>query len=304
MADEEFTRPPAVAETAPRPPRWRLLRNGLRRIGLMRDNESSVRETLGELIEETVAAAEAEIEPQERALFANILKLHGLTAEDVMVPRADIGAVEHRLTLEELFQAMSKYPHSRMPVYRERLDEVIGMIHIKDVLAWWGREADFQIVKILRPVLFIAPSMHVLDLLLQMRATRHHLALVVDEYGGIDGLVTIENVVEEIVGEIEDEHDLDPRPRLEPGPGGTLVADARLPIEALEEQTGPVLLDGERDDIDTLAGLVFALAGRIPARGEVIRHPSGLEFEVMEADPRRIKRLRIRNLPRRQVAAS
>ncbi len=302
MADDPVSRGSREGEA--RPSLLRALRNGLRRMHLLRDHETSVRETIGELIEDTVAAAEAEIEPQERALLGNILKLHDVTAEDVMVPRADIGAVEHNLTLDELFGKMSKHPHSRMPVYRESLDEVIGMIHIKDVLAWWGRQAEFQIAKILRPVLFVAPSMHVLDLLLQMRATRHHLALVVDEFGGIDGLVTIEDLVEEIVGEIEDEHDLEAGPSLEAGPDGTLVADARLPIEALEERIGRVLLDGEREDIDTLAGLVFALAGRIPARGEVIRHPSGLEFEVMDADPRRIKRLRIRNLPRRQAAAS
>jgi CBS domain containing-hemolysin-like protein len=301
MADDPSSRGAAVAEAAVKPSFRRALRNGLRRLGLLRDNEASVRETLGELIEETVAP---EIEPQERALLANILNLHGLAAEDVMVPRADIGAVEHNLTLDELFQAMSKQAHSRMPVYRESLDEVIGMVHIKDVLAWWGRPAEFQIAKILRPVLFVAPSMHVLDLLLQMRATRHHLALVVDEFGGIDGLITIENLVEEIVGEIEGEHDLEVRPRLQTAPGGTLIADARLPVEELEERVGPMLPEEQREDIDTLAGLVFALAGRIPARGEVIRHPSGIEFEVMDADPRRIKRLRIRNLPRRQAAAS
>jgi len=296
--------PPAAAERADDESRSSLsrrLRQSLRRLGLVRDGEASLRETLGELIEDTEAAS-AEIDPQERTLIANILKLHGLTAEDVMVPRADISAVEHTLNLDELFQAMSKHAHSRIPVYRDSLDDVIGMVHIKDVLAWWGRQAEFQIAKILRPVLFVAPSMHVLDLLLEMRRTRHHLALVVDEFGGIDGLVTIENVVEEIVGEIEDEHDLDERPSLETA-GDALVADARLPVEEFEARVGPVLLDEERDDIDTLGGLVFALAGRIPARGEVIRHPSGVEFEVMDADPRRIKRLRIRNLPRTEVAA-
>lgn len=278
-----------------------ILRNWLR--GLRwRNGEASLREALGELIEETDVAA-AEINPQERALLVNILKLHELTVEDVKVPRVDIVAVEHTLSLDELLQVMSKEAHSRMPVYRESLDDVIGMVHIKDVLAWWGRQGEFQIAKILRPVLFIAPSMRVLDLLLKMRATRHHLALVVDEFGGIDGLVTIEDLVEEIVGEIEDEHDTETRPMLEEV-GGMLIADGRVPVEEFEAKVGPILLDGEREDIDTLGGLVFALAGRIPARGEVIKHPSGLEFEVIDADPRRIKRLRVRKLPSHPVAAS
>ena len=280
-----------------------ILRNWLKGLRWSRNGEGSLREALGELIEETDAKA-AEIDPQERALLANILKLHDLTAEDVMIPRADIVAAEHTLGLDELLQVMSKQAHSRVPVYRESLDDVVGMVHIKDVLAWWDRPAEFQIAKILRPVLFIAPSMRVLDLLLKMRATRHHLALVVDEYGGIDGLVTIEDLVEEIVGEIEDEHDVEVRPILEEGGGGTLVADARVPIEEFEARVGPVLVDEEREEIDTLGGLVFALAGRIPARGEVVAHASGLEFEVIDADPRRIRRLRVRNLPQKPVEAA
>lgn len=280
-----------------------ILRNWLKGLRRSWDGEASLREALGELIEETDAKA-AEIDPQERALLANILKLHELTAEDVMIPRVDIVAVEHLASLGELLQVMSKQAHSRVPVYRESLDDVIGMVHIKDLLAWWRQPDVFQIAKIIRPVLFIAPSMRVLDLLLKMRATRHHLALVVDEYGGIDGLVTIEDLVEEIVGEIEDEHDVEVRPSLEEGGGGTLVADARVPIEEFEARVGPVLLAEERDEIETLGGLVFALAGRIPARGEVVVHRSGLEFEVIDADPRRIKRLRVRNLPQNPVEAA
>jgi len=144
----------------------------------------------------------------------------------------------------------------------------------------------------------VAPSMRVLDLLLQMRLSRVHMALVVDEFGGIDGLVTIEDVVEQIVGEIEDEHDVAEAPKLIPRPDGTLIADARTPIEEFEARVGPVLTAEEREqDIDTLAGLVVSLTGRLPSRGELISHPSGLAFEVLDADPRRIKRLRVRNLP-------
>jgi CBS domain containing-hemolysin-like protein len=288
---------------AGRPSLVGILRHWLRSLRWTRNGEGSLREALGELIEETDATA-AEIDPQERALLGNILKLHELTAGDVMVPRADIVAVENLLSLDELLQVISKEAHSRMPVYRESLDDVIGMVHIKDVLAWWGRSTEFHIAKILRPVLFIAPSMRVLDLLLKMRATRHHMALVVDEFGGIDGLVTIEDLVEEIVGEIQDEHDVTEQPMIEEMGGGVLIADARLSIEEFEARVGALLGDEERGDIDTLGGLVAALAGRVPARGEVIKHPSGLEFEVIDADPRRIKRLRVRNLPPPAAAAS
>jgi magnesium and cobalt transporter len=142
--------------------------------------------------------------------------------------------------------------------------------------------------------------MRVLDLLLQLRLSRQHLALVVDEFGGIDGLITIEDLVEQIVGEIEDEHDIAEGPKLLPRPDGTMVADARATIEEFEQQVGPVLTEEERDaDVDTLGGLVFNLAGRVPSRGELVTHPSGISFEVIDADPRRIRRLRLRNLPSR-----
>jgi len=282
---------------------FRVLHEWLKGLRRARNGESGLREALGELIEETDAAT-AEIDPQERALLANILKLHDLTVADVMVPRADIAAVEHTLSLGELVRIMGKEAHSRMPVYRGSLDDVIGMVHIKDVVAWWGREAEFQIAKILRPVLFIVPSMHVLDLLLKMRATRHHLALVVDEFGGIDGIVTIEDLVEEIVGEIEDEHDVDARPMIQELPNGNLLADARVEIGEFEGRVGTVLTGEIHEEIDTLGGLVMALAGRMPARGEVIMHPAGLEFEVVDADARRIKRLRVRKIPQVPASAS
>ncbi|HAE00791.1 MAG TPA: magnesium/cobalt efflux protein, partial [Rhodospirillaceae bacterium] len=191
-------------------------------------------------------------------------------------------------------------PHSRYPVHRDSLDDVLGMVHIKDVLAATTEpKENFSVRAVMRKVLFVAPSMRVLDLLLQMRMNRLHMALVVDEYGGIDGLVTIEDLVEEIVGEIEDEHDIDRGPKIEHKPDGTWIADARLDIEDLEKRLGPILTDEERqEDIDTVGGLVFTLAGRVPIRGELIPHEeSGLEFEVLEADPRRIKRVRLRYRP-------
>jgi CBS domain containing-hemolysin-like protein len=259
--------------------------------------DTTLRDTIEELIEER-REEEGSIAADERVLLANILKLRDRTARDVMVPRADIVATDEKTPLNEVVQRISQDAHSRMPVYRETLDEVVGMVHIKDVLASVASQKLGAAVKdIVRPVLIVAPSMPVLDLLLQMRLARQHMALVVDEFGGIDGLITIEDLVEEIVGEIEDEHDVASPPRITLRPDGSLNADARVGIEDFENMVGPVLTEEEREDVDTLGGLVFSLAGRVPARGELLKHPSGLEFEIVDADPRRVKRLRVRNLP-------
>jgi CBS domain containing-hemolysin-like protein len=180
-------------------------------------------------------------------------------------------------------------------VYRGQLDEIVGMVHIKDVFAAVGRDGPFDMKAILRRPLLVVPSVPVLDLLLQMRTARIHMALVVDEYGGIDGLVTIEDLVETITGDIADEHDEPGPPQMVERPDGTLDVDARTTITAFEERFGTVLTAEERvADIETVGGLVFALAGRVPARGELVSHPSGLEFRVLDADPRRIRRLRLR----------
>jgi CBS domain containing-hemolysin-like protein len=274
----------------------RRLAERVRALFGVRSADGDLRETIEELIEEAQAAP-AEFDARERELLRNIFKLREIAAYDVMVPRADIVAVAHDMSLADLVQKFVREGHSRLPVYRETLDEVAGFVHIKDVLQFWGDGKAFKLEDILRRVLFVAPSMRVLDLLLEMRKTRVHMALVVDEYGGIDGVVTIEDLVEEIVGEIEDEHDIDERPRLLKESGGAFVADARLPLGEFEEAVGPVLTTEDREaDLDTLGGLVVSLAGRVPGRGEVIAHPAGLEFEVLDADPRRLKRLRIRRV--------
>ncbi|MSP89826.1 MAG: HlyC/CorC family transporter [Alphaproteobacteria bacterium] len=282
---------PLAATEAPSP--WRRLLDRFR----PRRQEVTLRDTLEELIEDS-AQAEEPAALGERALFANIIHLRSLTARDVMVPRADIVAVEATVSQPELLKVVIREAHSRLPVYRETLDDVLGMIHIKDLLAVGAAGEPFQLRRLLRPVLFVAPSMRVMDLLLQMRVARIHLALVVDEYGGIDGLVTIEDLVEEIVGEIDDEHDVTEPPKLQEQPDGSLLADARTPIDEFEQRIGSILSDEERADADTLGGLVVLLAGRVPGRGEVVRHGSGLEFDVLDADPRRVKHVRVRNLPR------
>ena len=264
----------------------------IRGLGGAQNGEDSVRNALEELIEER-EEAEVPIDEDERILLANILELRGRTIHDVMVPRANIAAVSRDSSLSELIDLLTKESHSRLPVYDETLDDVAGMVHIKDVLAWRGRDGDFSLSKIQRKILFVSPSMQVLELLLEMRAERSHMALVVDEFGGVDGLVTIEDLVEEIVGEIGDEHDLDDNPKMISHPDGSFTADARVTIGTLEEMTGTEVTGGDTEDIDTLGGLVFSIAGRVPVRGELLHHSSGVEFEVLDADHRRIKFLRV-----------
>jgi hemolysin (HlyC) family protein len=284
---------PQSAETKSDPALSKVIRRALRRIGLIRNGEPSMRDALDELIE-AGGQTEEVLGEDERILVTNVLSIRDLSVEDVMIPRVDIMAVESNASLADVIELMTKSGHSRLPVYRETLDDAIGMVHIKDVLAWRGRDDQFQLSKLLRRILFVAPSMEVLQLLLEMRASRSHMALVVDEFGGVDGLVTIEDLVEEIVGEISDEHDRTDEPTLIRLDDGTFDADARVPVETLEQLVGPMLSEDEREEIDTVGGLVVSLAGRVPIRGELIKHPSGLEFEVLEADPRRIKRLRVR----------
>jgi len=281
---------PTNGEAAPSPTG---LRHWIKSLFWHGNGESSARDTLDELIDER-EEAEVPINADERLLLANILELRDRTVHDVMVPRADIVGVEQEASLSEVIDVITREGHSRLPVYKEDMDDSVGFIHAKDVLAWRGLEAEFEPSKILRKILFVSPSMQVLELLVEMRIRRSHMALVVDEFGGIDGLVTIEDLVEEIVGEIEDEHDTSDEPQMVRTSNGNYEADARVTIETLEGELGSLLSEDEREDLDTLGGLVFAIAGHVPVRGELIHHPSGVEFEVLDADPRRIKRLRLR----------
>jgi magnesium and cobalt transporter len=271
------------------------LRSLLRLIRRRRDGES-LRETIDEMIEEPSSDGSHPLSAHERVLISNILKVYDRTAADVMVPRVDIVSLDVETPFSEVLKCMIEQGHSRVPVYRETRDDVIGFVHVKDLLGPAADRRPTKLAPILRKVLFVAPSLLILDLLVQMRQARTHIAMVVDEFGGIDGLVTIEDLIEEIVGEIEDEYDVAEGPSLIERADGTLIADARIPIEQLEERQGIRLRPtGEQEEVDTLGGLVSSLAGRVPNRGEVIGHPSGIEFEVLDADPRRVKRLRVRN---------
>jgi magnesium and cobalt transporter len=278
-----------------------LLRAILRRLRRRERNEA-VREAIEELIEET-PESDTPISEDQRVLLANILKLRDKTVRDVMVPRVDIIGISANTPLDEVVRLIQAEAHSRYPVYRESLDDVIGMVHIKDVLVYWGTPKKFNLRDILRRVVFVAPTLPVLDMLLDMRRSRTHMALVVDEFGGTDGLLTIEDLVEEIVGEIEDEHDVAQAPVLSRRADGTIDVNGRTPVEMLEQEIGNVLSEDERREIDTVGGLIFSLLGRIPERGEVVQHPSGVEFEILDVDPRRIRRLRVRPPAAEQSAA-
>jgi len=262
-------------------------------------SSAAMRESLEEVIEES-ERTEPELSQQERVMLANLLSFGELKVSDVMVPRAQIVAADEETPLAELMSLFREAKHSRLPVYRENLDEPTGLVHVKDVLTLLepDRANVYRLIaatisNIRRPILFVPPSMRALDLLLKMQTSHTHLALVIDEYGGTDGLVSIEDIIEEIVGDIADEHD-EEAPALKRDADG-FIADARVELEDFKSETGVDLATSEAgEDVESLGGLVASLVGRVPQRGEIIAHPSGYEFEVLEADPRRIKRLRIR----------
>ncbi len=319
----------------------------------------TLRDTLEDALRDTTATAS--FRDEEREMMLRLLRFGALRVEDVMVPRADIIALDETEPLADLLRTFVEAGVSRIPLFHETLDDPRGMIHIKDVVAWMMSEANgngrkshsetagtdapaggqdegsgagaarepaskdmnginvsgpfdgidlsrcdlsrsILSAKIRRQVLYVPPSMPAMNLLLRMQTTRIHLAIVVDEYGGTDGLVSIEDLVEQIVGEIEDEHDEAEEALIYEDAKLGLVALARAPVQALEARLGISLLDKEEaEDIDTLGGLVFSIVGRVPARGEVVRHASGIEFEVLDADPRRVKKLKV-HAPKVQAA--
>lgn len=269
---------------------------GLRGLIFGHDTEPTLRDQIEEAIEEheDEAPAQGDLSGPERQMLRNLLEFGDSTAGDVGVPRADIIAVPEDISFTELVAAFAEAGHSRLPVYRDSLDEVIGMIHIKDVFAILARNETppATVTELMRQPRYVPESMGVLDLLAEMRATRTHLAIVLDEYSGTEGLITIEDIVEEIVGEIEDEHDDAPEAALVPMVDGIWLADARAELEEVADLIDPRLAEVE-EDVDTLGGLATVLAGHVPQAGETILHPSGWRLEITEADPRRVTRLRL-----------
>jgi len=277
-----------------RSPLWRSMRH------LIFGDESEP--TLREEIEEAIDEAEesggsrpvaGDLSPVERQMLRNLLHFGEETAGDICVTRGDIIAVPSNISFDDLVRAFADAGHSRLPVYGESLDEVIGMIHIKDVfVASVDQSRDRSLQALMREPLFVPESMSVIELLARMRAARVHLGIVVDEFGGTEGLVTIEDIVEEIVGEIEDEHDEAEAGMLTMLEDGVWEADARIELEELAEAVD-ARLSSDDDEVDTLGGLMFLLAGHIPAKGGCVAHPSGWKLEAVDSDPRRIIRIRL-----------
>ena len=225
----------------------------------------------------------------ENELLKNLAGLRGITASDVMVPRVDIVSVAMSDDFNEIVKQLIKTNHSRVPVRNESLDDIVGILHIKDVLANLFLKEKQNIKSLLKKPIFVSPSISLLDLLYEMRIKRRHLALIVDEYGGIDGLVTIEDLVEELVGEIEDEHDLSSECRLEKMEDGSIVVEARIIIDLVEGFIQSIRKEDLNEEIETLGGFIVSIAGRVPVKGEVIKYsPSGLKFEILEAAPRKV----------------
>jgi len=285
-----------------------------------RSPDKGLRESLEGAIQTHEAQNSSENLGQEaKSMMLNIIDFSDLRVDDVMVPRADIEAIDDTATLRELMKHFLDAGHSRLPVYRETLDGITGMVHVKDFMGWMAAKgqkrrktksekpaltglsitaADLSTTVrqsgLHREVLFVPPSMPATDLLVKMQASHIHLAIVIDEYGGTDGLVSIEDLMEEIVGDISDEHDTDDDSLIKKTGDGVYTALGRVDISKLEDLLGVDFLpEDQEEEADTLAGLVFKLAGRVPARGEIIRHPGGTEFEILDSDPRRVKRLRI-----------
>ncbi len=263
------------------------------------NSNNALREAIEELIEEEASEGEipSAVSAHEKSIISNVLKLRDTTVTDVMIPRADIASIEVNADKEALMELLSERQFSRIPVYKDTLDEVLGSVHIKDILSILASGKTLDIKSMIRPVPIVSPSLPVLDLLLKMQSDKKHMVFVVDEYGGIDGLATIGDVIEAIVGEFDDEFDTETAPQMIEESNGTIICDARLDIDEFEEKYGEILSEEEREEVDTLGGLVFFTASRIPARGEVIKHDSGMVFEIIEADQRRINSLRIRDIP-------
>ena len=273
---------------------WR----GMRYLIFGEDSEPTLREEIEEAIDEAEeseggAPAAGDLSAAERQMLRNLLHFGEETAGDICVTRGDIMAVPSDISFEALVRAFADAGHSRLPVYAESLDRVVGMVHIKDVfVASVDPERDRSMTALMREPLFVPESMGVIELLARMRAERTHLGIVVDEFGGTEGLVTIEDVVEEIVGDIEDEHDEAEAGMLTMLDEGLWEADARIELEELAEAVD-ARLSSDEDEVDTLGGLVFLLAGHIPAKGECVNHPSGWKLEAVDSDPRRIIRVRL-----------
>lgn len=291
-SSSESIEPPSSGTDGAQPSMLQSLGGWIKNLG--NKSEHSLKEALEEVLDEHEESAQHTISDEERTMLRNMIAFGELTVSDVMVPRADVFAVEQGVTLDQLKHYIIDKRHTRIPVFNETMDNIIGFLHAKDLTPFIAGDEAFEIKKLLREILFVPPSMRGVDLLMQMRSSSCHMAIVVDEYGGTDGLVTMEDVFEELVGDIQDEHDNEQALEMKWKGKNILVADARLEIEDLEEALGLSLVDEDEEDFDTLGGLIFHELGRVPAKGEVVGFADGLlKFEIMSADPRRIYRVKV-----------
>lgn len=266
--------------------------------GKATNSNQQLQEAIEEYIEELKESDEdTSVVESQKTFITNVIKTHDLRVADIMVPRADISAIKEEATAEDFKEHFRQHQFSRIPVYRDSLDHITGIIHIKDILTRMLDGQPYATKELVREAMITTPGLPVMDLFLTMREDKKHMALVVDEHGGIDGLVTINDVIEAIMGDIEDEFDTDEQPQIIEKPDGSLLADARMDIEEFEERYGNFLTSEEREEIETLGGLAMQIAGHMPRRGEALKHSSGMILEVVETDSHRVKRLRLRNLP-------
>ena len=256
-------------------------------------NNQSLRDSIKDVIDEksNEESQNIDLSSKEKSILSNILSINKLKADDVMIPRASIVAISQNSSFQNIIDTIDKESHSRIPVFRKDLDDVLGMIHIKDIIKFSGsNHNDFNIKKIMREVLFVPPTMPVMNLLLKMQATKLHMALVIDEHGGTDGLITIEDVIEEIVGEIEDEHDKDDDFNFKKIDSNTFEAKADMTLNDFNHESNLSIVE---ENVDTLGGYIFSKINRVPYAGEVIKVDNTYQFEIIEADPRKIKKIRI-----------
>jgi magnesium and cobalt transporter len=273
---------------------WESFRSWLTRLLVFRQ-DGSLKDALEEIIEEHEEQSEEPLPLEEKRMLHNVLSFGDIKVSDIMTPRTDITAVPSDITLPQLKTHILRHRHTRVPIYKDTFDQMLGFVHVKDLLPMFSGDIGFEIEALMHDLLFVPPSMRILDLLVKMRKSGIHMAIVVDEHGGTDGLVTLEDLFEEIVGDISDEHDSKDEEQTILTAGDRMFdVSARCRIETLEQQLGLNLVTEEKDDeFDTLGGLIFFQLGRVPARGEIIPHVSGIKFEIVDADPRRIHKIRI-----------
>lgn len=298
-ANKNTTSPstPAQTETRVRPRAMAWLKNFVR--GKVSNSNEQLQEVLEDYIEELRESSDLDDSSvdNQKELITNVINTRDLRVSDVMVPRVDIIAIEQDASLDDLKKLFVEQQFSRLPVYAGTLDHIVGSIHIKDILNCLLENRTCNIREMVRETLIVYPGLPIMDLFKMMREDKKHMAMVIDEHGGIDGLVTLNDVIEAIVGDIEDEFDHEQAPQMIEKPDGSVIADARMDIEDFEEKYGRFLTAEERDDVETLGGLAFHIAGRVPTRGETLKHPSGVALDILDADQRKVKRMRIRNLP-------